>query len=245
MENRTYTGLELYRGPSQIDGEEIVVILTLHSSNAKTGDMAQTWIMRTDVPPQQAVREGTDESICGGCQHRHHLGGACYVVPFQGPGMVWKSWSRGKYPVATKRHINRPRGRAIRFGAYGDPAAAPVEVWKRLAEVASMTTGYTHQADKLPEIGGRELLDHCMVSADNEAEALLYQGMGARTFRVKRPEDPILEGEVYCPADTRADVQCIDCGLCSGAYNAKANVVINVHGQRQKRFDPIPAVEVA
>lgn len=241
----SYTGLELYRGPSLIDGHEIVVILTLHSNNEKTGDMCQTWILRTDLAPQQAVQVGADASVCGNCRHRHYLEGACYVLPFQAPGNVYRSWSAGNYPVATKRHLNRLRGRAIRFGSYGDPAAAPAEVWKRLAEVASMTTGYTHQAEKLPEIGAMDILDHCMVSADNEAEALFYQGMGARTFRVKRPEDPMMEGEVYCPADSNAGVQCIDCGLCSGAYQAKANVAINVHGQRQKRYEPIPATEVA
>lgn len=238
----TYTGLELYRGPSRLDGEPIVVILTLHSSNEKTGDMAQTWILRQDVSPTQAVREGDDESVCGQCRHRHHLGGACYVVPFQAPTRVYNSWVKGKYPVATPRHLKRLKGRAIRFGAYGDPAAAPVEIWQRLAKVAGMTTGYTHQVDKLDSL---DLLDHCMVSADTEAEAVFYQGMGARTFRVKRPDEPMLENEVYCPADAKAEMQCIDCGLCSGAYGAGKSVAINVHGQRQKRFEPIPAMEVA
>lgn len=242
---KSYNGIELYRGPSMIDGEPIVVILTLHSSNEKTGDMAQTWILRQDMAPAQAVELGADESICGQCEHRHYLGGACYVLPFQAPGNVWRSWNKGKYPEATPQHIKRLRGRAIRFGSYGDPAAVPVEVWQRLSKVASMTTGYTHQAHHLPGIGARGLLDHCMVSADNEGEAMFYRGMGARTFRVKRPEDPLLEGEVYCPADSRSDVQCIDCGLCSGANGNGKSVAINVHGQRRHRYEPIPVTEVA
>lgn len=235
-----YTGIELYRGPSLLDGEEIVVILTLSSSNAKTGDMCQTWILRTDMAPQQAVHLSLDASICGDCRHRHSLGGGCYVLPFQGPGQVYRSWAAGNYPVATPRHIRRLKGRAIRFGAYGDPAAAPISVWQRLAKVASMTTGYTHQPGQ-----SLDLLDHCMVSVDDEAEALFFQSRGARTFRVKRPEDPLLEGEVYCPADAAKDVQCIDCGLCSGAYRSGRSVAINVHGQRQGRFQPIEAKEVA
>lgn len=239
---KKYNGITLYEGPSAIDGEPIVVVLTLHSSNEKTGDMCQTWILRQDLAPQEAVKVGADESVCGNCKHRHYLGGACYVIPFQAPNNVWSSWKEGKYPAATKRHINRLRGRAIRFGAYGDPAAAPYEIWEKLSEVASMTTGYTHQ----PHLALQEgLLDHCMVSADSEAEALFYQGMGAKTFRVKTESQPLLEGEVYCPADSNKEVQCIDCGLCSGAYGAKANIAINVHGQRKKRFEEIPVQQIA
>ena len=63
-------GLLIYRGPSEIDGEEIAVILTLTSTNRKTGAMAQTWIIRADVDPITASREGADESICGGCVFR-------------------------------------------------------------------------------------------------------------------------------------------------------------------------------
>lgn len=240
-----YNGIELYRGPSKLDGKPIVVILTLHSSNEKTGDMAQTWIIRQDMSPAEAARCGADESVCGHCRHRHHLGGACYVLPFQAPTRVWHSWQAGRYPVATPKHLRRLKGRAIRFGAYGDPAAAPVEIWQKLSKVASMTTGYTHQVEQLPYLDAMDMLDHCMVSADSEAEALFYQGMGARTFRVKRPEEPMLEGEVYCPADSNAEIQCLDCGLCSGAYGTGKSVAINVHGQRQKRFEPIPAMEVA
>lgn len=239
-----YTGVELYRGPSLIDGEEVVVILTFHSKNEKTGDMAQTWILRADMAPQQAVKMGADQSVCGMCDHRHFLGGACYVIPFQAPNNVWRAWKGGSYPVATSRDYRRLQGRGVRFGAYGDPAAAPVEVWQRLAKVARFTTGYTHQAANLR--GERlDLLDHCMVSVDNEAEALFYRSMKARTFRVKRPDEPLLEGEVYCPADTDRGYQCLDCGLCSGAYGKGKSVAINVHGQRQRRFDPIPVTEVA
>lgn len=228
-----YTGMELYRGPSLLDGSPIVVILTLHSRNDKTGDMCQVYILRADMPPREAVESGEDKSICGECRHRHHTGGACYVIPWQAPTRVWRTWQAGKYPVATSRHYNRIRGRAIRFGAYGDPAAAPVAIWERLSKVANSTTGYTHQVAKLESL---DLLNHCMVSVDSEAEAIFYQGMKARTFRVKRPEEPILENEVYCPYYSPSEVQCIDCGLCSSAYGNGKSVVVNVHGQRAKRF---------
>jgi hypothetical protein len=46
----------VYRGPSAIDGREIVVILTglqtrRGSKNAKTGELIQSWILRADVEP--------------------------------------------------------------------------------------------------------------------------------------------------------------------------------------------------
>ena len=37
-------GYVLHEGPSPFDGQPIVSIATLHSSNRKTGDMVQTWI---------------------------------------------------------------------------------------------------------------------------------------------------------------------------------------------------------
>lgn len=237
----TYNGLELYRGPSQIDGEDVVVLLSLHSGNRKTGDMCQVWTMRADVPPMEAIKKGLDASVCGQCQHRHYLGGGCYVDPIKmGPTAVWRSWAAGHYPKATRRHISRLRGRAIRFGSYGDPAAAPLWVWQPLLKVAGFTTGYTHQRD-----ADRAYFEFLMVSADSEGQALFYQSFGMRTFRVKRDDEPLLEGEVMCPSGGKQGIQCLDCGLCSGATQDGPNIAINVHGSRAKRFERIAVREVA
>ena len=59
-------GYILYEGPSGIDGAPIVVIATgfaNSSANAKTGDMIQTWIIRSDIAPHHAVKSGDDASI--------------------------------------------------------------------------------------------------------------------------------------------------------------------------------------
>ena len=53
----------VYEGPSRIDGEPIVAILTLKSSNSKTGNMAQLWILRQDQHPQDAINSKNDYSI--------------------------------------------------------------------------------------------------------------------------------------------------------------------------------------
>ena len=46
-----------YRGPSMLDGAPIVAIAT-DSSNSKTGGMVQTWILRADIDPVTAARNG-------------------------------------------------------------------------------------------------------------------------------------------------------------------------------------------
>ena len=93
---RKPTGFVIYEGQSLLDGAPIVAIALTGSSNPKTGDMVQTYILRQDVRPAEALRTGQDASICGDCKHRPLLGGACYVVVAQGPTVVWKGYKAGK-----------------------------------------------------------------------------------------------------------------------------------------------------
>ena len=72
----------LWKGYSLLDNQPIVVIATTGSKNSKTGDMVQTWILRDDIAPNQAVKTGEDYSVCGDCKHR---GQSCYVKTFQAP----------------------------------------------------------------------------------------------------------------------------------------------------------------
>ena len=65
-----HKGFVIQRGLSPIDGKPFVVIMTMESKNRKTGNMIQVWIMRDDIDPVEAVREGDDYSICGKCPHR-------------------------------------------------------------------------------------------------------------------------------------------------------------------------------
>lgn len=224
----SYTGIELYRGPSMLNGAPIVAIATLHSQNAKTGDMIQTWILHAEESPTDAVKSGADVAICGQCPHRHHTGGACYVIPFHGPSNVYRAWKRGGYPKATRRHLKRLTGRPVRLGSYGDPAAVPTEVWDHLLKGASFSTGYTHQPNA-------DLGHHCMASADTPEQAEALQSVGWRTFRVKRPGDPLAAGEILCPASANSAIQCVDCQVCSGG-NEGVNVAIDLHGSRAGKY---------
>ena len=63
-------GLIIHRGPSPIDGGPMLVALQWSSGNRKTGKVRQTYILRADMGPSEAMRAKVDLSICGYCPHR-------------------------------------------------------------------------------------------------------------------------------------------------------------------------------
>lgn len=235
-------GYVLYDGPSLIDGAPIVAIATMRSDNRKTGNMVQTWILRADQSPVDASKALADSSICGDCKHRQSLGGACYVNIGQGPNAVYRAYRAGKYEdrsginamgADARRAIGR--GRKVRLGAYGDPAAVPSIIWGELLTGADGHTGYTHQWRTLKAQSLREL---CMASVDNDVEYTEARAMGWRTFRVATVMGILHKREFEC-ASTARGTQCIDCMACDGAGErgpTKASVAIVVHGSLAKRF---------
>jgi len=213
----------LYEGPSVIDGKPIVVIMTgvkSPSHNAKTGAMAQTYILRQDIPPLEAVKSNEDASICGDCPHR---GSSCYVNVGQGPSAVWRAYKNLAYNQCSPKKAGY--NLAIRVGAYGDQGAGTAKNWKDLLSTERRGTGYTHQALASPELKG-----NIQASADSPEEAKKLQALGWKTFRVKSQDEPLLPGEIICPNE-RSGMQCIVCGLCDGR---KKNIAINVHGLNHK-----------
>jgi hypothetical protein len=231
------TGYTIYRGPSMIDGADIVAIATLHSANGKTGDMIQTWIMRADQPPMEALKTGHDSSVCGECPLRGNGAGkqrTCYVNIGQAPRNIWLTWKAGGYPKATSRlELERiGEGRQIRLGAYGDPAAVPRAVWMSMLDYADGHTGYTHQW-KTCDPNWRHVL---MASTDSPAETLQAQSEGWRTFRAS-PRSDRLSSEKPCPSATKASkVQCIRCPQsrkCNGSGSAPS-IWIETHGSGAK-----------
>lgn len=229
-------GIVLYRGPSMLDGAPIVVIATGirgRSNNAKTGDMVQTWILREDVSPIDAINSGADASICGDCPHRGTTDGvrvrgrSCYVLVFQAPQNVWKTYKRGGYEIAASLE-DVGRDRVVRLGSYGDPAAVPLDVWSALTKYSKFHTGYTHQWRDFPE-----LAPFCMASADSSADRAAARMLGFRVFRVRTEHDPVEDREVICPASAEAGYKtnCATCRACGGTgAKAKADIVIMAHG---------------
>jgi hypothetical protein len=223
----------IYQGPSVLDGAPIVVVATYSKSNSKTGVMVQTYILRTDIDPREASKTGADSSICGTCPHRgtatddpaakQAKGRTCYVLLGQGPLVVWRAFQRGFYQPQDPAAIGR--GRMVRLGTYGDPAAVPAAVWDALLSEAEGWTGYSHQSGFRPDL--------VMQSADTAAEALAFWAQGMRTFRVVQAVSEIDPArEVMCPASKEAGrrTTCEACKLCSGlATRSPKSVAIVLH----------------
>lgn len=230
----------LWQGASRLDGSPIAVLITglaKQSKNSKTGDMLQTWILRRDVSPTEAIATGADYSICGDCKHRgesvdgHVRNRSCYVVVKNAPLQIWRKYSRGGYPHLRPSELAPlVQGRSIRFGSYGDPAAVPIAVWQKLARMATRTTGYTHQWQQ-----STQLRPYCMASVDTPEELATAQSAGWRTFRVKSASDLAQIGEIACPASAESGhrTTCADCTLCNGRQRTddqRKSIVINAHG---------------
>jgi hypothetical protein len=254
-------GAVFFRGPSLLTGAPIMAIVTgldLATSNEKTGDLLQVWILRADIAPQEAKRRNLDDAVCGDCKLRGESGhgSVCYVPAWMGPNNVFKAAAleRDTYiECSAEDAAVLVEGRQIRLGAYGDPAAIPIEVWWKLLKLADGWIGYTHQWHHL-EDAWQWLL---MASVDTEEERLDAKKAGWRTFRMKDPRAPLMMGEYEsrgrmedsgagfrikghyfaptefaCPAseEMQRRTTCAKCMLCAGLSSAAKDVAINVHG---------------
>lgn len=224
-------GYVVYQGPSAINGEEIVAIVTMGSDNPKTGDMTQLWILSANESPLAASKSGGDSSVCGGCTLRHHLDGACYVNIGLAPEQIWKSWKRGIYPVLADNDLDLLDEKPMRLGAYGDPAALPMGLLQKLTVYAPNHTSYSHQwmdaSDELKEIS--------MASVESIEGYQEATSQGWRTYRIIEEAGALMEGEIMCPAITNG-TQCADCKLCSGNAIKAKNIAIPAHGSRKGKF---------
>jgi len=231
-------GYILYEGPSRLNGDPIVVIVTgvnRPSKNSKTGAMLQVWIMCQDVSPVEAVKalpvfagiysRTPDSAICGDCKHKPSNLNSCYVNLGQAPLGIWKAYKRGIYPTAPKNWRSMHQG-PVRWGAYGDPLAMPRGIFK----VLRGDTAYTHQWRRFDPNGA-------MASVDSKSEfiALAVRGIDARAFRVTA-EDDLWGDEIWCPATKEGGLKtnCVDCGLCAGVNGM--SIAVMVHGSTAGNF---------
>ena len=241
LSNPNPNGVVIYQGPSMLDGAPIVVIVTglkSASANGKTGAMLQSFILRQDRSPVEAIKDGTDASVCGNCPNRPLTVKAalaadptadvspCYVKAFHAPRSVWQCWATGSgYRMATEEDRAIIAASNLRHGTYGDPMAAPFGVWP----VAPKRTGYSHQWADYPQSPFAAVL---MASVDSPVQAAAAVAAGWRYFRVETdPEAPLLPGEVMCPASEEAGKRttCDTCGLCKGnPWGARSRKPANV-----------------
>jgi hypothetical protein len=237
-------GYIAYQGPSMIDGRPIVVIVNKlnGSQNEKTGaDLVQTFIIRSDVGPVEALKTGDDASICGQCVHRPLLArtngqAPCYVNVGRSVRSVFEAYRRGRYTKATPAQLRAVlAGRKVRLGTYGDPAAAPVELWAEILADTAGHVGYSHQWQAVD-------FDHAawaplvMASADTADEAAQANLFGMRVFRVSVGVEK-QAGETTCPASAEGGrrATCDKCMLCAGTSKVARDVVIADHAVGHKR----------
>lgn len=205
----------IYKGASQLTGELIQLLLSptnKPSHNQKTGPVTQSYILRQDIKPSEAIKTKTTAAICGDCPLQD---GRCYVN--WGPNAIYGS-KHTPFDRSTLTHL--------RLGAYGDPTAVPLHTWTDLVQDIRPRnrTGFTRQWDKFPEFASL-----CMASVFSVGERLKAKDLGFRTYRIGKEPN---KGEIICPHTTHG-VQCKTCGLCNGASNAP-DIFIQPHGTAAK-----------
>ena len=225
-------GYIIDQGSSPLDGKPYVAILTTNSSNRKTGNMCQVWIIRSDINPVEAIQTGDDYSICGDCPHRKQADGSrsCYVNVGQAPNSVYKAYQAGKY--VSDLHcidaVDVVKGRKIRWGAYGDPAIINPFVVMLLNKKADGHTGYTHQ---WRESFAQVFKGVFMASADGASDYIDSGLEGWKSFSVV-PQGYKPASIKLCPATMpNSKASCLTCSLCDGA---KTNVYVEAHGSGGK-----------
>jgi hypothetical protein len=213
--------MKIYEGQSRFRGSgAIQAILTGYkpsspSKNSKTGPVVQLHILNRDENPKAAQESGADRSVCGTCGERPAVGGNCYVRT-RGELATWKSHKGQPAKFDAVEILSRV---GLRLGAYGDPAMLPENVIRRLCAVANRFrrnhTGFT-QRWRLKS--NQWLRFFCMASVSSAADARKAHDLGWRTFRVRRPDEPIEPNEITCPASKESGrrTTCQRCVLCDG-----------------------------
>lgn len=234
-------GLVFWEGPSLLDNMPLVVVCNgfrYNSENTKTGPMLQAYILRADVDPWNAIKQGADKSICGDCIYRARAPDAkeraCYVQIYPWVTTVWHAYKRGAYArIEDVLKKGDPfADQYVRVGTYGDPGAVPFEVWERMLANAEGWTAYTH----LWKTCDQRLQDIAVASVDSPEEYDLATSRGWRTFRTRFESEKLRSHEIVCPASNEAEhkAQCVDCQLCNGKEGAgdnRRNIAIIAHGR--------------
>ena len=112
----------VWQGPSRIDPEqEVVCIVTGFNgtSNPKTGQMLQSWILHAHHHPAAALKSGYDYAICGRCPHRPDpfTGKRSCYVNIMGPSQVWNKYKRGGYEKVCYQNLDIQNFVGVQFAS--------------------------------------------------------------------------------------------------------------------------------
>jgi len=239
----------LYKGPSMLSkGRDIVAILRT-AGNTKTGKKEAwgLWIIPLDIGKSmfnKDVPPGSHMSVCGSCPlgGSYTLGGditrLCYVNA-QGVNALARSYFKsnvngGFYEAAKELERNPPN--IVRVGSWGDGAALPTRVLKKLFKLLKKHkvghTAYTHQW----RVDARKVIrQNFMASVHNQEEREQANSKGFRVFGVGE-----FDGATLCPASEEAGKRstCAQCKLCDGGTvaDSRRDIYIPPHGIAKKRF---------
>jgi hypothetical protein len=204
--------------------------------------MHQTWILRQDVHPFEAIKTGADGSICGTCPMRFDpetFKRICFVNPIT-LSQIYRSYLGNKYkPVRLNAHDNiwfdlKP----LRIGSYGDPAAVPIEVWLDWLDLLKALkigwTGYTRRWMYPENQGFKQFL---MASTFSDTEQAQAKSLGWHTYRVLQQGAELPELATVCPGSEEGGYakQCRECLMCKGTAAGK-DIVTYAHGGHGKYF---------
>jgi hypothetical protein len=114
-------------------------------------------------------------------------------------------------------HATTPVG--LRDGAYGDPAAVDVAVWRALHVDGRKRTSYTHRWETSPELAGMAMASiDGQTWPDVDAAIGRAKALGFRWYRILRQGESPRTDERMCPeSTTNGRISCADCGACDGS----------------------------
>jgi hypothetical protein len=215
----------------------IVAIATTGSLNSKTGDMVQIWFLDRNLHPVENIQIGKDASLqCKGCPFAS--GNGCYVAPM--PLMaIWNKYQRNDYPHLAFGSLEWGafwKGKAVRFGAYGNPSLLPLAIVESIAKLARKHTGYFHDWQSMSAEEAKAYGRFFMASAEPWNIAKAHK-LGLRTFSVLTEGAEPPQGSLECLADSKG-LTCTECGLCDGTERSDRRGVplpsiwIKAHGYK-------------
>jgi hypothetical protein len=218
----------------------VVAIATTESDNVKTGPMVQIWLIDRNMHPVESIRSGKDSTLqCAGCPFAS--GEGCYVSPL--PLMaIWRKFQRNEYPTLS---LFSPEwqsfwaGKAVRFGAYGNPSLLPLPVVESIAGLARRHTGYFHDWKEMSRDEARAYGRFFMASCESWNVGKAH-ALGLRTFSVLPAGAKPPSGSLECIADSKG-LTCAQCGLCDGTErsdrrnNPLPSIWIQAHGFKTRK----------
>lgn len=223
-------------------GQDVVAQVQVGSSNGKTGDGVQIFILPFEWITNGKTAMQNDEASCLDCPHSKRGTSTCYVRKGNAElGLKSKvqslhnAYLDGRLNVLPMEEfangeITRMAGKGfVRFGAYGEPVLLGEENIKRITDACDTHTSYTHQW-RNPEYQWAS--KYMMASVETESLMNVAHRMGWRTFRVMhKSQSPIKGVEISCPASKEMGnrTTCNKCGLCNGTKTKAKSIAIILH----------------